>query len=289
MYPNQYFGLFPPFPRNNKVFVAMAFDDRFNERWKKVIVPAIRSEEVDGVALEPHRVDTKRISDSILTEILDGISNDQLVLADVSAIDWIDGKPVRNGNVMYEVGIAHAIRLPEEVLLFRSDTGPLLFDISNVRVNHYDPDKDHSGACDLVAGAIRDALKERVLQRQGAIKSAARSLDVPSWAVLILASVSGSVRHFPTGSIGKALGNAAGNAAIGRLLGMGALEANFTRHSERSIRDMKSDSEMFSYKLTSFGQALISYVNSETLDLSEYLAELVELLIRSHEAHKPEV
>ena len=167
---------------------------------------------------------------------------------------------------------------------FRSDSEPLLFDISNVRVNLYDPDNDPLGARELVAGAIRDAFKERALQRQGAIKMAAKSLDIPSWAVLVMASASGEIKHFATGSIGKALGNAAGNAAISRLLGIGALETSFMRHSERSIREMKSDREMFSYKLTPFGQALITHVNSETLDLTEFWDEIMELLAQSNDA-----
>ena len=269
MYPNHYFGLFPPFPRTNKVFVAMSFDPRLNDRWEKVLVPAIKSEKVAGVPLEPHRVDARRISDSILTEILDGISKDQLVIADVTAIGRIDKRPVRNGNVMYEVGIAHAIRLPEEVLLFRSDTEELLFDISNVRINQYAPEEDYTSARELVAGAIRDALKERDLKRHNAITTAAKTLDITSWAVLVnaLASDSGYIQHFPMRNTTEAMANIPKNAAIRRLLEIGALEANFSEHSLGSIRDMKDDREMYSYKLTPFGHALIVYVNGKTIDI----------------------
>ncbi len=267
----------------------MSFDEQFNDRWENVLVPAIRSEKVDGTPLEPHRVDTKRISDSILTEILGGISNDQLVIADVSATHWIDKTPVRNGNVMYEVGIAHAIRLPEEVLLFRSDSGRLLFDISNVRVNSYDPDNDCVGAREHVAHAIRDALTERDLQRQNAIKTTAKSLDVPSWTVLIQALLegNGTIQQYPTGNLKSALGSAPMNAAIGRLLGMGALEAEFSRHSLNSIQDMKGDREMFSYKLTAFGFALIEYVNRETIDQWQILQKLRELVAKLKDLQSP--
>ena len=281
MHPNQYFNLFPPFPRENKVFVAMSFDEQFNDRWEKVIVPAIRSEEYEGVSLEPHRVDAKRISDSILTEILGGISNDQLVFADVTAIGEIDGKPVRNGNVMYEVGIAHAIRLPEEVLLFRSDTSQLLFDISSVRVNSYDPNGDHAGACELVAGAIRDALNERDLRRHNSIKMAAKSLDIASLKILVeaLAIGDGTIRHLPMKNVRDALVNAPRNAAIGRLLGMGALEAGFAGLSVNLNPDM-DDSEILFYELTSFGRALIDYVASEALGLPNIPKNLVEFLAK---------
>jgi hypothetical protein len=41
MYPHDVFNLFPPFPRDERVFVAMSFDKRCDYRWENVIVPAI--------------------------------------------------------------------------------------------------------------------------------------------------------------------------------------------------------------------------------------------------------
>jgi hypothetical protein len=131
MYPAIFFGLFPPFPRDDRVFVAMSFDSRFDRRWNEVIVPAVRRICVRTGAtetrLEPHRVDLRTASDSILTEILDGIGRCRAVVADITSIGHIEGRPVRNANVLYEVGLAHASRLPEEVIIFRSDRDALLF------------------------------------------------------------------------------------------------------------------------------------------------------------------
>ena len=109
----------------------------FNKRWELVIAPAIKTVERNDLPLEPHRVDVKRVSDSILTEILNGVSNSLVIFADVSSFGEVEDKPIRNGNVMYEVGLAHATRLPEEVILFRSDSDELLFDVANVRINRY--------------------------------------------------------------------------------------------------------------------------------------------------------
>ena len=86
MFPSNYFNLFPPFPRENKVFVAMSFYPIFDERWKNVIDPAIRRVERNNVPLEPHRVDVRRVSDSILTEILTGISRSLVIFADVTSL-----------------------------------------------------------------------------------------------------------------------------------------------------------------------------------------------------------
>ena len=62
----------------------------------------------------------------------------------------VNGHPMRNDNVLYEVGLAHAARLPAEVVLFRSDRDQLMVDVVNIRVNSYDPDRD--------PGAAREAL-----------------------------------------------------------------------------------------------------------------------------------
>src|SRR5258708_1529040 len=135
MYPRLFFDQFPPFPRSHHVFVAMSFDARMNARWHNVIAPAVADVNVEGTSLNAYRVDMRMVSDSILTEILSGIGNALLILGDVSSLDNLNGVAVRNPNVFYEIGIAHATRLPEEVLLFRSDDGAMLFDVANIRVN----------------------------------------------------------------------------------------------------------------------------------------------------------
>ena len=83
MYPLNLFTLFPPFPRNNRVFVAMSFNEAFRKRWDDVIGPAVGSVRLNGIPLEPHRADMRKVSDSILTEILTEISECRLILADV--------------------------------------------------------------------------------------------------------------------------------------------------------------------------------------------------------------
>src|SRR5512142_302622 len=112
MYPAHFFDLFPPFPRDDRVFVAMSFDPLLEPRWASVIEPG-----VSDAGLKAYRVNASKISDSIVTEIEQGSANARLVLADVSLVG-----STRNANVLYEVGLAHAVRQPQEVLLFRSDS-----------------------------------------------------------------------------------------------------------------------------------------------------------------------
>lgn len=258
MYPHHYFGLFPPFPREDKIFVAMDFGPQFRSRWEKVISPAIRNVQ----PLQPHRVDASQISDSILAEILGGISNDRLIIADLTTLVSVGGKTLRNGNVMYEVGLAHAVRLPEEILLFRSDSDSIPFDIANVRVNRYDPDGDPESAKAQMSEAIVKAIREIDLKRHMAVKKAAQSLDFLGWSVLAQACENGGVRHFETRTLVQSLGNTPRNATIARLLELGALATDFTTSVDETGGDelrndaRPSDDKFFMYKPTAFGRAV---------------------------------
>lgn len=170
MYPKIYLDYFRDFEGTAEVFVAMPFSDEFQPRWKNIIVPAITE-----VNLEPCRVDVRKISDSILIDILDGIGRSKLVLVDTSFQQQNDRPAGPNANVMYELGIAQAVRLPEEVIVIRDnkckDSSP--FDIGHIRYNPYDvddPDKAQSTIRELLIEAqkavdkTRDIIVHRILR-----------------------------------------------------------------------------------------------------------------------------
>ncbi|MDL2123207.1 MAG: hypothetical protein LWX51_09005 [Deltaproteobacteria bacterium] len=134
MYPQTYLKTFWRLELRSQVFVAMSFAPQYEARFKEIIAPAIQSIVLEGSRLEPYRVDISKSGDSILTDISDGIAHSRLVLADISSIgkDSVTGLPYRNGNVMYEVGVALACRQPSEVLLVRDDHDKFLFDVSTI-------------------------------------------------------------------------------------------------------------------------------------------------------------
>lgn len=147
---------------DNYVFVAMSFEERFQIRFEEIIKPAIENEEIAGNKLKAHRVDLSKSGESILTEISDGIAHCFLFLADVSTIDVLrfSEKPARNSNVLYEVGMAVSCRTPEEVLLIRDDTDPLIFDTSSIPHSTLDfTDKDKA----IIQ--LRELLTDRVKER----------------------------------------------------------------------------------------------------------------------------
>lgn len=95
---------------------------------------------VNGIQLKPLRVDLSKTGDSILTDIMDGIAHSEMFLADISSVgyDSKSAEPYRNGNVMYEVGLAVACRQASEVLLIRDDRHKFLFDVSTIPHKYID-------------------------------------------------------------------------------------------------------------------------------------------------------
>lgn len=180
MYPRTFFDLFPPFPRDDSVFVAMSFADQMQPQWRNVIRPAIE----EDCKLKAIRVDHPKISDSILTDILKGISGCKVFLADLSSPSDRGPSP----NVMYEVGIAHATRQPQEVVLFTSDKDRYPFDIANIRVNSFTPDVDESAARKTIVDALEAAIAETSRTKALYVERALDRLDVTQFYILFVLS-----------------------------------------------------------------------------------------------------
>ena len=178
MHPNAYLRTFWQLDLRAQIFVAMSFADEYTARYEKVIAPAIAGIKIDGHALTPHRVDNSKSGDSILTDIIDGIAHCRMVLADVSSVgkDAVSGHAYRNGNVMYEVGIALACRQPADVLLVRDDTDKFLFDVSTVPHMHLDF-TDVGKACQLLQQELIARLREQNYVADARVQLAVASLS----------------------------------------------------------------------------------------------------------------
>jgi nucleoside 2-deoxyribosyltransferase len=103
------------------VFCAMPFAAEFDAVFFDMILPAV--EQAILVAL---RTDQEDSLISIDRRIMDGIRRSDIVLADISG---------HNPNVMYEIGVAHALAKP--TLLLKNDGLPLPFDIHYHEIMKY--------------------------------------------------------------------------------------------------------------------------------------------------------
>lgn len=167
MYPKFYTDLFREFPRTPEVFVAMPFKE-FEERWSLIFKPAIQSFD-----LKPYRVKEPFVSDSIPVDIIDSINRAMFLLFDISNEET--KKP--NPNVMYELGIAHATRLPQEVIIIRDNYSKSTpFDVNHIRWNDIFP-KNVKRSITIIQKLIKNANKEIDLMKDKMIKKTFNALD----------------------------------------------------------------------------------------------------------------
>ncbi len=165
MHPRVFLDSFWRNDISDEVFVAMSFDRKYDQRWNNIFVPAIEGQKIAGKELKANRADISKSGDSIISEINNGIAHSQLVLADISVIYQTEsslGVSHRNGNVMFEVGLALACRQPVEVILIRDDHEKLIFDLSHIPVITFDSG-DYTGSIKTIQQTITDRLKERDL------------------------------------------------------------------------------------------------------------------------------
>jgi hypothetical protein len=163
---------------------------------------------------------------------------------------------------MYEVGLAHAVRLPEEVILFRSDNDSLMFDLANIRVNYYDPDTEPKISRQHVSDALTTAFKEIDLQKHLAVRRGSESLNFHEWSILIKSLSNDRVINPPLiRTMRDAASKTFDSNAITRLLELGIIKTNYTKVTSEIIKQEADtpidDWKMMSYKVTSYGIEVI--------------------------------
>lgn len=177
MHPNLYLKTFWGTAFRPEVFVAMSFSEQYEERFVEVVEPAIESIKVGKHHLRANRLDASKTGDSVLTDMIDGIAHAELVFADVSTLghDAKTGRPFRNSDVMYEVGLALACRQPSEILLVRDDHDDFLFDVSTIPHQSVDFAKPEKARTDITE-ALTARLRERKLLNDARIRTAVAQL-----------------------------------------------------------------------------------------------------------------
>lgn len=103
-------------------FVLMPFSEPFNKYFTAVIAPAI-----EASGLRPLRADSMFGPASVMKDIWENIKKAKLLLGELTT---------RNPNVMYELGLAHAMEKPVVLLTQNIDDVP--FDLRSIRCIVYD-------------------------------------------------------------------------------------------------------------------------------------------------------
>ncbi len=106
----------------NYVFVIMPFEEFFKELYETVIYPAVVSKGFKcQIADQP-------TNNTIIHDIITSIKKARFIVADISN---------QNPNVMYELGIAHALQ-KEVIIIYDVNSKKLPFDVIYIRARMYD-------------------------------------------------------------------------------------------------------------------------------------------------------
>ncbi len=114
---------------SNECFVIMPFSTKFDLIYEEVIRPAI-----EQTPLMPKRADAIYSTKRIMHDIWKCIRTARVVLAEITG---------RNPNVMYELGLCHALGKP--VILITSSVDDVPFDLKGIRCIVYEKDNPRWG------------------------------------------------------------------------------------------------------------------------------------------------
>ena len=121
-------------------FVLMPFGGSFDSFYKDILKPTL---EEQGFSV--NRADDFQNHRNILKDVMDGISNGNLIVADLTG---------RNANVFYELATAHAFKKP--VLMITQSINDVPFDLKSYRLLEYGTDEP---GLDEIRKNIRDFAK----------------------------------------------------------------------------------------------------------------------------------
>ena len=126
-------------------FVMMPFGQPYEQYYTQIYIPAIEKNN-----LVPRRADSLYRPSPILHDIWDFISRSTLVVADITG---------RNPNVMYELGLAHAIAKPAIIISNNIEDVP--FDLRSLRILLYDVNQPDWG--NVLSTAIQNSIREIII------------------------------------------------------------------------------------------------------------------------------
>ncbi|MES2133137.1 MAG: hypothetical protein V4506_12395 [Bacteroidota bacterium] len=106
----------------NSCFVVMPFSSLFQSEYENIILPAFNELNIECI-----RGDEIYSKQRIMDDVWQSIRNCRLVLAELTG---------RNPNVLYEVGLAHAIGKPVIIITRNGEDVP--FDLKDLRYLYYD-------------------------------------------------------------------------------------------------------------------------------------------------------
>ena len=122
----------------------MPFGGDFDEYYLQIYKPA-----VEAVGLKPLRADDLYTPSTIIGDIWEMINSSKIMIAELSTL---------NANVMYELGLAHAVAKP--VILISDSIDTIPFDLRGLRILTYNKNKPNWSVqlCEDIKKSITDTI-----------------------------------------------------------------------------------------------------------------------------------
>ena len=172
MYAKFFFERFWAGEQRNELFVCMPFHDSFDIKFRNIMSPSAQKAGFE----KAERVKEDWEANVITDRIFDGIANSKMVLFDLTDDPKSPCQFSRqvNGNVLYELGIANAMREPEDILLIReSSSVKIPFDISGLNINIYEGELE----IDWLSSKLQKALEKQKWYMSKRVDAASKSID----------------------------------------------------------------------------------------------------------------
>ena len=253
MYPKFFFERFWDGEQLNELFVCMPFHDSYDKRFSEIIAHAAKEAGFDNA----RRVKEESDGNVIMDKILNGIANSKMVLIDLSDdpnSPCIHTQSI-NGNVLYEAGIAHAIREPSAIVMIRDqDPSSANFDIKGLTINQ---PKGGILTKDWLSKLLKISVDNHRWTESKRVKSAAESIDdICLILMLNIGRCPKGWNHFNTLNFSSPK-----KMSVLRLLDLGILWFA-TGGKERPTE--------YAYHWTPFGYEVMKYLHINQLTIEEF-------------------
>lgn len=253
MYAKFFFERFWEGEQHNELFVCMPFHDAFDSRFNDIMVPAAKEVGFENAI----RVKEDTEGQVVMDKILDGIANSRMVLIDLtddpkSPCEY--SKHV-NGNVLYEAGIANAMREPSAIVMIRDqDPATADFDIRGITINQ---PPDGLLRKDWLLNLLKTSLDNHKWFESKRVKAAAESIDdIGLSLILKIGKRPKSWNHFNTMNFPDQV-----KMSVLRLIDLGILW--FATAGSRRPQE-------HAYHWTSFGYEVMKYLGIKQQTMGEF-------------------
>ncbi len=248
MYPKHFFENFWEGEQINQLFTGMSFEESLNARFEVI------NKVAKSVGFErAYRVDIEKEAKSIPYNTLENIANSKLLIFDLS---FDDRYKTVNPNVMFELGLATAIREPSDIILIgKKNQEKMPFDIETLTINFFDIEINEEDLKEI----LENAMAKQQWYKSKRVKATAKTID--EIGLQLMATKGTWPKKYSHFSLPKELPEQ--KIAIFRLMDLGILRF------ECKYRNAGIPLE-YAYHWTQFGRAVMEHLGIKEMIEDEF-------------------